>query len=305
MIGQYSISGILCLILAFQIQFALAQNKTGLFDPDAQVTRLAGDFAFTEGPAADEEGNVYFTDQPNNKIWKWSVDDELVLFTDQSGRSNGLYVDRQGRLLACADMDNQLWRFDADAQPEILISHYEGKRLNGPNDLWIRPDGKIYFTDPLYARDYWTRDPAMQQSGQYIYFFDPESQESLKVVDMEYVRPNGIVGNPEKNLLYVADIGDSKIYAYRMKRNGTLKKKKIFTDMGSDGMTIDDRGNIYLTGKGVTIFNPDGEKIGHIPVEEGWTANVCFGGKNRDILFITASTGLYSLKMNVKGMKRF
>src|SRR5690606_13861224 len=229
----------------------------------------------------------------------------LQRFSDVSGLSNGQNVYKQDGVMTYVDMNNNLWRFDSDGEAEILLENYENNRLNGPNDLWIRPDGKIYFTDPLYARDYWTRDPAMQQSGQYIYFFDPESQESLKVVDMEYVRPNGIVGNPEKNLLYVADIGDSKIYAYRMKRNGTLKKKKIFTDMGSDGMTIDDCGNIYLTGKGVTIFNPDGEKIGHIPVDEGWTANVCFGGKNRDILFITASTGLYSLKMNVKGMKRF
>lgn len=283
----------------------VTQETVELFDPQATVTFLAGDFAFTEGPAADSEGNVYFTDQPNNKIWVWTIDGKLELFTDQSGRSNGLYVDKQDRLLACADMDNQLWRFDHSTEPEILIAHHNGKHLNGPNDLWIRPDGKIYFTDPLYVREYWTRNPAMEQDGQYVYFFDPESKEPPIAIAKEFVRPNGIVGNPDKKLLYVADIGDSKIYSYRMKKNGQLKKRKIFTNMGSDGMTIDERGNIYLTGKGVTIFNPEGEKIGHIPVPESWTANVCFGGTNRDILFITASTGLYSLQMNVKGMKRF
>ncbi len=283
----------------------IGQSGRDLFEPSATVTKLAGDFAFTEGPAADEEGNVYFTDQPNNKIWIWTTDGELTLFTNQSGRSNGLYVDQQGRLVACADMDNDLWRYNHDTVPEILVADYQGKALNGPNDLWIRGDGGIYFTDPLYKRSYWTRDPAMQQKGQYVYFFDPENETPPTPVDRDFVRPNGVVGNPNKNLLYIADIGDDKIYSYRMKKNGQLKRKKVFAEMGADGMTIDEQGNVYLAGKGVTIFNPKGEKIGHIPVPEPWTANICFGGKNRDQLFITASTGLYVLKMNVKGMRRF
>lgn len=283
----------------------LGQPGTPLFDPDEPVTKLAGDFAFTEGPAADSKGNVYFTDQPNNKIWVWTTEGDLELFSDQSGRSNGLYVDEQDRLLACADMDNELWRYGKGATPEVLISKINDKLLNGPNDLWIRPDGKIYFTDPLYARNYWTRDPAMEQPGEYVYFFDPERSGSPTPVALDFVRPNGLIGNPGKKLLYVADIGDSKTYSYKMKKNGKLKNKRVFTEMGSDGMTIDERGNIYLTGDGVTIFNPQGEKIGHIPIPERWTANVTFGGPDRNVLFITASTGLYALNMKVKGMARF
>lgn len=293
------------LIALFGLPPLFGQPDTQLFDPNEPVIKLAGDFAFTEGPAADSKGNVYFTDQPNDKIWVWTIEGELELFTDESGRSNGLYMDEQDRLMACADRDNELWRFGQGTTPEVLISKYEGKRLNGPNDLWIRPDGKIYFTDPLYARNYWTRDPATEQPGEYVYFFDPEGSEPPTPVALDFVRPNGLIGDPSKKLLYVADIGDSKIYSYKMKRTGKLKKKRLFTDMGSDGMTIDERGNIYLTGDGVTIFNPQGEKIGHIPIPERWTANVTFGGPDRSVLFITASTGLYALKMKVKGMARF
>lgn len=297
----------ICIMITFLfLSYNLSgQHSDHLFDPNRSVEKLAGDFSFTEGPAADHEGNVYFTDQPNNKIWIWTVGGELTLFTSQSGRSNGLYFDQKDRLVACADMDNELWRYDHDTVAEILISDYDGKALNGPNDLWVRPDGGIYFTDPLYKRNYWTRDPAMQQDGQYVYFYDPQKNDPPIPVERDFVRPNGLVGNPGDNLLYVADIGDDKIYAYRMKKNGQLKKKKVFADMGADGMTIDEQGNVYLAGKGVTIFNPKGEKIGHIPVPESWSANICFGGKERDILFITASTGLYAIKMKVKGMRRF
>lgn len=298
----------LILVLFFiesNLNAAFGQANPALFDSDKSVTLLAGDFSFTEGPAADSEGNVYFTDQPNDKIWVWTIDGELQLFTDESGRSNGLYVDEQDRLVACADMDNQLWRFDSDGEAEILLENYENNRLNGPNDLWIRPDGKIYFTDPLYARNYWTRDPEMQVGGQFVYFFDPEGRAQAVPVDTDIVKPNGLIGNPKTKTLYVADIGDGKTYSYKMKKNGKLKKRKLFTGMGSDGMTIDERGNIYLTGDGVTIFNPDGEKIGHIPVPERWTANVTFGGADRNILYITASRGLYALEMNVRGMPRF
>ncbi len=216
-----------------------------------------------------------------------------------------MYFDREGRLLACADMENELWRFSPDKSHEILISKFNGHALNGPNDLWIRPDGGIYFTDPLYKRNYWTRDPEMKQPGQYVYYFNPVKRNPPIPVEVDIVKPNGLIGHPDKNILYVADIGDSKIYSYKMKKNGKLKHKKLFTDMGADGMTIDEKGNIYLAGKGVTIFNPSGERIGHIPVPEPWASNVCFGGVDRNTLFITASTGLYSMKMNVKGMRTF
>lgn len=294
----------LFLLLSIWTSTVFSQQSESPVAPDARLKKLAGGFSFTEGPAADPAGNVYFTDQPNNRIHLWSTDGKLSVFSDRSGRSNGMYFDPEGRLVACADMKNELWRFDSDGGHEVLLTDYEGKLMNGPNDVWIRPDGGMYLTDPMYERPYWDRDPAIQQAGEFVYYFSPEKKKLIPV-DQEIIKPNGIVGHPQKNLLYVADIRDRKTYVYRYRKNGKLSGKKLFTEMGSDGMTIDARGNIYLTGKGVTIFNPDGEQIGHIDVPENWSSNVCFGGKDFKTLFITASESFYSIEMQVPGLKSY
>lgn len=273
-----------------------AQNNPGVTAPGAQVIKLADGFSFTEGPAADKEGNVYFTDQPNDRILVWTVNGELKTFLNPTGRANGLYFDHHGNLLSCSDMDNELWSITPAGNHTVLVKDYDGKRLNGPNDLWVHPGGGIYFTDPLYKRDYWTRDPAMQQDGQHVYYLTPDRQRVTRVDD-QLVQPNGIIGSPDGKLLYVADIGDRKTYVYDIRSDGSLANRRLFTSMGSDGMTIDRQGNIYLTGRGVTVFNPQGEQIEHIPVEAGWTANVCFGGKDMKTLFITASEYLFSIRV--------
>jgi gluconolactonase len=277
-------------------------EKQGIIAPGAKVKKLADGFKFTEGPAVDADGNVFFTDQPNDRICKWSVDGKLSDFLKPCGRSNGLYFDKHGNLLACADMDNQLWSIDPEGKATVLVKDYKGKLLNGPNDLWEDLKGGIYFTDPLYKRDYWTRDPAMQQDGQHVYYLAPDRKKLMRVTE-DLVQPNGIIGTPDGKLLYVADIGDRKTYVYKIEEDATLSGKKLFCSMGSDGMTIDNEGNIYLTGRGVTVFNPAGEQIEHIPIDAGWTANVTFGGADRHTLFITAQTSIYSLQMRVKGVK--
>jgi len=283
-------------------EFVSAGQNGDIIAEGAKVVKLADGFSFTEGPAVDKSGNVYFTDQPNDRILKWSVDDEkLLVFLENTGRANGMYFDNQGNLLTCSDMENEIWKIDMGGSHVVLVTDFEGKRLNGPNDLWIHPTEGVYFTDPLYRRNYWTRDPQMQQDGQHVYFFSPQTKKMFRVaIDLE--QPNGIIGTPDGKKLYVADIRANKTYVYDIQPDATLAKKKLFTNSGSDGMTIDHVGNIYLTGKaGVTVFNPAGEQIALIPIEESWTANVCFGGKDRNILFITASECLYSIKMNVRG----
>jgi len=276
-------------------------KPAGVVAPGEKVVLLASEFKFTEGPAADAEGNVFFTDQPNDRICKWSVDGKLTTFLQPCGRSNGLFFDKEGNLYACADMENELWKIDPQGNVTVLIKDYKGKRLNGPNDLWIDPKGGIYFTDPLYKRDYWTRDPAMQQDGQHVYYLPPGGKEPTRVAT-DLTQPNGIIGTPDGEHLYIADIGARKTYRYKINPDATLSEKTLFCSMGSDGMTIDIEGNIYLTGRGVTVFNPEGKQIEQIPIPEGWTANVCFGGKDRDTLFITASDSLYAVKMRVKGV---
>jgi len=273
----------------------------GLFAGGGPVA-LSTEFEFTEGPAVDKDGNVYFTDQPNDRIMRYTVTGKMEVFMQPAGRSNGLYFDKSGDLIACADEKNQLWRIDVKTkQNTVLAKEYDGKLFNGPNDAWIRPDGGIYFTDPFYKRPYWQRGP-MEQPSQGVYFLSTDGK--LARVEGDLQQANGIIGTPDGKTLYVADIKAGKTWKYNIQPDGSLTGKRLFCDLGSDGMTIDTCGNVYLTGNGVTVFNPEGRKIANIPIpQQRWTANVTFGGKDRKTLFITAGTGLYALKMNVCGVQ--
>jgi gluconolactonase len=269
--------------------------------PGAKLEKLAEGFMFTEGPAADAKGNVYFTDQPNDRILKYDTDGKLTDFMRPCGRSNGLCFGPDGKLWACADEKNELWAIDvATKKHTVVVKDYKGKLLNGPNDVWVRPDGALYFTDPFYKRDYWKRG-AKEQDTEGVFFLAADGKALTRVV-ADLKQPNGIIGTPDGKTLYVADIGDKKTYSYTIQKDGTLADKKLFCELGSDGMTIDEKGNVYLTGRGVTVFDKAGKKVAQIDVPEGWTANVCFGGSDMKTLFITASTRLYGLKMSVKGV---
>lgn len=292
-----AVLAILCVLVSATPRATAADS--GITAAGARLEKLAGNFEFTEGPASDAAGSVFFTDQPNDRIMKWGTDGKLTTFMKPCGRSNGLCFDRQGNLWACADEHNQLWCIAPDGRFKVVVKDYQGKLLNGPNDVWLRPDGGLYFTDPLYRRDYWTRGP-MEQDGQHIYYLTPDRTQLVRVIS-DLKQPNGIIGTPDGRLLYVADIGAGRTYAYDIRTTGTLAGKRLFCRMGSDGMTIDSQGNVYLTGNGVTVFDPSGKQIEHIAVPEPWTANVCFGGKDRQTLFITASKGLYAVRTRVAG----
>jgi gluconolactonase len=276
-------------------------QKNPLFNADEKPQLISKQFAFTEGPAVDKKGNIFFTDQPNNKIWKYDTNGKLSVFMENAGRANGTYFDRKGNLIVCADEHNQLWKVSADGKVKVLLKTLNGKLFNGPNDLWIDKKGGIYFTDPYYQRDYWTRTKS-ELEGQKVYYLSNSSLQP-EIVGESLKKPNGIVGTPDGNYLYVADIGDNKIYKFNIDTDGTLDDRQVFAQQGADGITLDERGNLYLAGKGITIYNPKGQQIGHIDIPEPWSANVCFGGKNRDVLFITASKAIYTLKMNVRGVE--
>jgi gluconolactonase len=277
-----------------------AQAADDVVAPGATVIPLADGFQFTEGPAADAEGNVLFTDQPNDRILKWSLDGKLSTFKQPCGRANGLCFDAAGNLWACADEKNELWCIRSDGTVDVVVKDYQGKLLNGPNDVWIRPDGGLYFTDPFYKRDYWARG-ASEQGVEGVYYLAPDRQNLVRVID-DLQQPNGIIGTPDGKLVYVADIRAGVTYAYDVQPDGSLQNKRQFCALGSDGMTIDDEGNVYLTGRGVTVFSPAGEQIRTIAIDAGWTANVCFGGKDRETLFITAQQHLFGLRMRVHGV---
>jgi gluconolactonase len=285
--------------------------ETTIVAPGAKPELVAEGFSFTEGPATDRWGNVYFTDQPNDRIMRWdAASGALTQFLSPSGRANGLYFDREGDLLAAADGENALWSISPDGSHTVLARGFDGGEgrgeFNGPNDLWVHPrTGDIYFTDPLYARPYWThRDKAMQQDGENVYRLDRRTGKVERIAEADdLAKPNGIIGSPDGRTLYVADIGGGKTWAWRVGRDGRLRNRRLFTEMGSDGMTIDTEGNVYLTGRGVTVFNRAGERIAWIEVPENWTANVTFGGADRRTLFITASDAVYTLRMSVSGVR--
>ena len=180
----------------------------GVIAPGARLQKLAGGFVFTEGPTCDARGDVFFTDQPNDRILKWSADRGLSTFLQPAGRANGMCFDHRGHLIACADDKNELWSIAADRSISVLVREYEGKRLNGPNDVWVRPDGAIYFTDPFYPRSWWTHD-AMPQNGQHAYFLSADRRQLVRVAD-DLKKPNGIIGTPDGKTLFLSDIEDGK-----------------------------------------------------------------------------------------------
>jgi gluconolactonase len=291
-------------LISSQAVTAQIEDKKNIVAKNAELVKVQDGYMFTEGPAVNRFGDVFFTDQPNNKIYKWdAISNTVDLFKENAGRSNGLYFMLDGALISAADEKNELWSIDKDGKEEVLITGFKGKKLNGPNDIWVRPKNGLYFTDPLYPRDYWEgiRSPEQQQEGRDVYFLSADRSEFFKVTE-DLVQPNGIVGTPDGKHLYISDIDAKKVYKYDIREDGYITNKTVFCEMGSDGMTIDERGNVYLTGDGVTVFNKNGEQIAHIPVPAKWTANVVFGSLDRKTLFITAMDAVYTLQMRSRGV---
>ncbi|MCE5186006.1 MAG: SMP-30/gluconolactonase/LRE family protein [Planctomycetaceae bacterium] len=269
--------------------------------PGATLKEISTEFQFTEGPAADAQGNVYFTDQPNDRIMVYTVDGKLKTFMQPAGRANGMYFDRAGFLIACADEHNELWQIDVKTKRHsVLMSQFDGKPLNGPNDVWVAPNGDLYITDPFYKRPWWDHTD-QPQTIQGVYLLKAGGGAPVRVVD-DFEKPNGIVGSPDGKRLYISDIGAGFVYGFDIVPDGMLTNKQLLCRARSDGMTMDCHGNVYVTNdKGVTAFSPAGEQLANIPVPQKWTANVTFGGPNRTTLFITAGTGFYSMQMSICG----
>ena len=267
--------------------------------PGATLQKLSGDFAFAEGPTCDQAGNLFFTDQPNDRIMEWSVDGKLSTFLQPAGRANGMEFDAQGNLIACADEHNALWSITPDKKVSLLVTNFEGKYLNGPNDVWIAPNGAMYLSDPFYLRTWWDHS-TMALPNEEVLYLSPDRKTLLRVTE-DLKKPNGITGSPNGKNLFVSDIGAGQTWRYDIQPDGSLTNKTFICAQGSDGMTIDEQGNLYLTGHGVTIYDKTGKQIKHIPVPESWSGNVSFGGKDHRTLFVTASKSLYSMQMQVKG----
>lgn len=306
-------------------------DPSGLVSPSAHGTldTLAKGFGFTEGPAVDKHGNVFFTDQPNDRIYRWdAATGHVSLFLQGTGRSNGMAFDKDGNLIACADMHGEVWKIHPDGTHEVLVNNYNGKLLNGPNDVWINPvTGGLYITDPIFPRDYWDASDPRKQSwepthseqaatgkGGHVYYLAPGSHSLVRVTTMPGwnadIWPNGVTGTPDGKTLYVNNWtydGTGKIWSFNINADGTLTNMKAVASNLNfcDGMSLDELGNIYVSGGvGVNAYDPKtGNKILTIPAGGG-TNNV-FAGKNNKLLFITVPDRITAVQMNVKGVERF
>jgi gluconolactonase len=295
---------------------------SGLTAKGAQPVELGAGFGFTEGPAVDHFGNIYFSDQPNDRIYRWDRSSgAITLFLEGTGRANGMAFDQDGYLITASDLHGELRRYDMDGNYTVLVDNYGGNLLNGPNDLWIAPNGGIYFSDPYFVRGYWDpTDPRLgssQQGGEFYYYLSPDGQTLTRVAGVVGATgswPNGLVGTPDGKKLYVGQMlpFPAQVYSYDINPDGTLSNQSLFVEVlqpnGSDsfldGMTMDAQGNVYVADgfTGISVYNPAGDRILHVPTG-GWTANVNFGGPNRKTLFITQSDKVWGLDMHVRGVK--
>ncbi|MCD8534065.1 MAG: SMP-30/gluconolactonase/LRE family protein [Verrucomicrobia bacterium] len=262
---------------------------------NGEAVKVAGGFSFTEGPVRGISGELIFSDIPTNRTLLRDEETGMVsVLRENTGGGNGMRIDHQGVLYTCEGTHRKITARFPDGTLRTVVDSFEGKPLNSPNDLWIDPHGGIYFTDPRYGD---MND--LQQGGFHVYYKQAKSSRVVRVCG-DLVKPNGIIGTSDGRTLYVSDLGDNRIYRYSVEKPGLLGEKYLFAEKGSDGMTLDSSGNVYLTQGAVHIYSENGKYIGAITTPEA-PANVTFGGADRRTLYITARKSLYAIRMRVTG----
>jgi gluconolactonase len=286
----------------FDIRIASEFHK--IVPANAELKKLAGGMHFLEGPAwfARDGGYLIFSDIPAERLMKWSAKEGLTIFRTNTLGANGNTVDRDGRLITCGHISRRMMITEKDGTIRTLVERYEGGRFNSPNDAVVKSDGTIWFSDP----DYGLGKATPEVPGQYVYRFEPETGKIAPVVK-NCDKPNGLCFSPDEKRLYVADSGaPHEIRVYDVRKDGTVANGRVFCviDKGvPDGIRCDETGRVFSSaGDGAQIFDADGKLVGKILVPET-PANLCFGGKERKTLFITARSSLYSIELNVKGAK--
>jgi gluconolactonase len=289
--------------------------------PISMGEKLAGGFGFTEGPVWVKDSYLLFSDIPNNVIFKWDPNGGISEFLKPSGYhgpdatpgallgSNGLTLDRQGRLIICEHGNRRLTRLEKNGSRTVLADRYEGKRLNSPNDVVCKSDDALYFTDPPYGLPKRDTDPAKELSFNGLYRL---AEGRLQLLHEHMSRPNGLAFSPDEKSLYVANSDHAKKIwmRFEVEADGTLSRGEVFHDATQvraeglpDGMKLDRQGNLYCTGPGgIWVFSPEGLHLGNIELPE-IPANCNWGDDDGKTLYITARTGLYRIKLNIEGIR--
>ena len=297
-ISKFFIPWLLMTLLPVMITFGQE-----VVDENAEPEIITEGYEFTEGPLWHESGYLLFSDIPANTVYKWTPGEGAEMYLKPSGHSNGLAYDREGNLLL-AQHDGLVSRLSNSKNLTVVVDNYQGKRLNSPNDLAIKSDGSIYFTDPPFGVS--DKDKELDFSGVYRYSED----NGLQLLIDDFDLPNGIVFSPDESRLYVNDSQHDHIRVFDLKEDGSLANGKIFAEMESDaegaadGMKVDTEGNLYSTGPGgLWIFSPEGKLLQQIETPKRIT-NVAWGGSNFSFLFLTAPNVVYQLETNKKGMRK-
>ena len=277
----------------YHVGFRVALKTSSLVQAAATITPVVSNLQFGEGPTADASGNVYFSDITSNAIYKWSTAGVLTTFRTNSGGANGLAFDASGNLIACEGTNGRVVSITPAGVVTVIAAQYNGLRFNEPNDLWIAPNGGIFFTDPVFFG-------TQVQDAQAVYYINPARSAVTRVIS-DMVQPNGLVGTADGNTLYVSDYGAGSTYKYTINSDGSLTGKTLFVAVGSDGMEIDSSGNIYLTSSDVLVYSSAGTLLQTINVPNRPT-NLCFAGSDRRTLFITTETAMYSIAMSTQGL---
>ena len=273
-----------------------------------KLEHLATGFGFTEGPIWND-GHLLFSDIPNSRIIKYEMAEEgprITTFRYPSGNANGMTRDGQGRLVACEHSNRRVTRTESDGRITVLANRYEGGRLNSPNDLVVKSDGSVYFTDPPYGLAGHTQGKELDFQG--VFRVSPDAQTlTLLVSDME--RPNGLAFSTDERVLYIADSAKKHIRVFDVEEDGSLSGGRVFVEMDSDepgvpdGMKVDVEGNLYSTGPGgLWVFDPAGKLLGRITPPQ-IPANCAWGDSDWKSLYMTARTGLYRVRLNIPGVK--
>lgn len=285
------------LVLTAAMMSGAQEEPAGVVAEGAEPVLVQDGFQFTEGPARNAENAVVFSDVRASRWYHWAPDTgEVTPVAEDTGGANGLYFTPGGDLVACESARGRMTAISPGGEVTVLADQYDGSRFNAPNDVWVAPDGGVYFTDPLYGRG------ELSQDGEHVYYIPPDGGQVVRIIDW-MVKPNGLIGTPDGRTLYITDPGDGKTWRFTVEDDGSLTDRSLFVEYGGDGMTIDAEGNVYLATEGVMAFSPQGDLIEQIDLPVRPT-NMCFAGPDLHTLFVTARDSVFTVQMRVQGAER-